>query len=106
METGLTVWTFKTKKRPGGRREGVWWRAYSRTTVKDLRRRFREETVAGQLLEMVEDFGDEEQDEGGQRVIFVKLRYPDADDERYLADVCLTEVGIGLIERTTEEMER
>ena len=81
---------------------GVWWAAYSRRTVKDLRRAFREENVGIVLLENVEQI-EECGEHSGLRVILLKLRYPRHPFDRLLVDTCLTEVGVGLIDPVQEK---
>lgn len=83
-----------------------WWLAYSLRSVKDLRRTFREKNVGSMLIENVDVVEDTGEKEEGIRVIRVLLYYPTGRVDRELMDVCLTEIGIGLIDPIEQQVRQ
>lgn len=76
-----------------------WWTAYSLDhTASDLQRMVAKEDVAIVLLENVEAIEESGVWENGKRVVRVRLTLPPDKVDRYMVDLCLTEIGLGLLD--------
>lgn len=85
---------------------GIWWTAISKHTPRELRRKFRKQDVGGVLLEHVRGFKSTDQTYWDERVIMIKLCPCEDRTLQAGIDLCLSEIGIGLLEPVTEERKQ
>jgi hypothetical protein len=73
--------------------EGEWWTATSRLSPKQIANAFKQQKVGGILLDTVLDIVPSE-----DSTIFIWLKMPSHRMDRDGMEVCLSEIGIGLLE--------
>jgi hypothetical protein len=102
----MRCWKLRWKKaqrqvRTSLRTAAQWWTAYStQSTANDLRKQVEKEDVAIIVLENLQALEATPHWEDGLRIIKVRLTLPHDRKERYMLDLCLSEMGVGLIEPT------
>lgn len=80
---------------------GQWWAASTKRHVGDILRAFREERVGLILYESVGLLAPTGKVFGGRKVILLQLKVPKGYD--WAVDVCLSEIGVGLLDPAREE---
>lgn len=67
--------------------------------------RFQEESVAGILYSTVEKVEPTDITFWGSQVVVLHLNVPGHPEDRYYMELCLSEIGIGLLEEVDENVE-
>lgn len=83
-----------TRRDNGGR----WWTAVCRKHISEVHRAFREERVAGVLYDAVGRIVPTKETYEGLKVIKIQIRYPQDRLGVYYTNVCLSELGVGLLD--------
>jgi hypothetical protein len=86
--------------------EGEWWRAaLTSHSTAQINRAFREERVGGILLDTVRGVVPSDERFFDSPVVFIRLNVPTHRIDRDGMELCLSELGIGLLEPVLEETE-
>lgn len=80
-----------------------WWLATTEKKVSAISRAFKVGNVGGLLYEVVEAIEETPGTYDGLPVIRVKLRIPKDRVERAGMDLCLSEIGIGLLDQDSTQ---
>ncbi len=104
MSDDRTTWRLRLPKTvlsnlPGCKAGGRWWKAYSKKSVKDILRFFREQRVGAVLYETIGGVAETSEVCDDTKVIRIQVRFPKNKVEHWAVGICLSEVGIGLIDR-------
>jgi hypothetical protein len=96
------LYRIKLKKRK--KVDGEWWLATTVKPVRALDRAFKTGSVGGILYDVVKAVETTSGTYDGLPVIRLKLRVPSDRVERAGMDLCLSEIGIGLLDQDSTQL--
>jgi hypothetical protein len=95
----MLVWRARVRKRfASSLKQGIWWRAICSTPIRKVRRAIKNGDVGGVFLDSVAELQETNEVYWDTPVIFVKMREPTDRTLKAGLDLCLSEMGIGLLD--------